>query len=361
MFVRNCWYVASWSSELSAEQPLQRWIIGEPVVLYRDAQGAPVALEDRCCHRAAPLSRGRIEGSDLRCMYHGLKFDSAGSCVDAPGFARIPGTLRVRSYPVAERHGWIWVWMGVADQADPDLIPPAIGLDDPAWCMAGDSMDYQANYLLINDNLTDFSHLAYVHIDSFGGGEEQRLAMFAQTRSKTTRLPRGVRVQRWVKNRQGGMRSREAHCDAWMTYDYLAPGVLLMRSAEYPVGTADHCGDADMTPPADIEPLHENFTSQCVTPMTRDTTRYYFAWGPRAREESAESMRDIMAQLAIKAFTEDREMIEAQQVILNATPEVRMHPSPHDTGPNLMRSVLQQLMDEEQRAAEPAVQMQTVS
>jgi vanillate O-demethylase monooxygenase subunit len=90
MFLRNCWYVAGWSYDIATDSLVSRTILGEPIALYRKANGGVVALEDRCCHRLAPLSRGRIEGDDLRFMYHGLKFAPSGKCVEVPGQDLIP-------------------------------------------------------------------------------------------------------------------------------------------------------------------------------------------------------------------------------------------------------------------------------
>jgi phenylpropionate dioxygenase-like ring-hydroxylating dioxygenase large terminal subunit len=67
MFVRNCWYVAGWETKLPAEGMVALTIINEPILLYRTGRGDIVALEDRCCHRQAPLSLGRREGDDVRC------------------------------------------------------------------------------------------------------------------------------------------------------------------------------------------------------------------------------------------------------------------------------------------------------
>ena len=73
MYLKNCWYVAAWSHEIRCE-PMARTLLNLPIVLYRDTKDNVVALDDRCCHRAAPLSLGRIEGDCIRCMYHGLKY-----------------------------------------------------------------------------------------------------------------------------------------------------------------------------------------------------------------------------------------------------------------------------------------------
>ncbi len=84
MFPRNGWYAAIWSKDL-AETPVARTFLDQQVVLFRGKGGKPGALEDRCCHRAAPLSLGAVEGDNLRCGYHGLTFDTKGQCVHIPG------------------------------------------------------------------------------------------------------------------------------------------------------------------------------------------------------------------------------------------------------------------------------------
>src|SRR5271165_7220434 len=123
MFLRNCWYVAGWSHHFAEDALVARTMLDEPIVLYRKRDRTVVALEDRCCHRLAPLSLGRREGDDLRCMYHGLKFGPDGRCKEIPGQAAIPAKAAVRGYPVVERGSWIWVWMGEAARADVAQIP----------------------------------------------------------------------------------------------------------------------------------------------------------------------------------------------------------------------------------------------
>ncbi len=87
-------------------------------MLFRGANGKPGALEDRCCHRAAPLSLGAVEGDHLRCGYHGLTFDTKGQCISVPGQDTVPSGARVRAYPVAERYNVVWIWMGDPARAD---------------------------------------------------------------------------------------------------------------------------------------------------------------------------------------------------------------------------------------------------
>ena len=116
-FLRNAWYMAGWDYELDTGL-FGRTIMNEPIAFFRDASGKVNAVEDRCCHRLAPLSLGRIEGDALRCMYHGLKFDAAGTCIDIPGQERIPASMKVRSFPIVEKQKLIWIWMGDPALAD---------------------------------------------------------------------------------------------------------------------------------------------------------------------------------------------------------------------------------------------------
>src|ERR1700722_13321110 len=131
-YVRNCWYVAGWDYEVPQDTLFQRTIIEESILLYRTSSGKVVALDNKCCHRHAPLSAGRKEDDCVRCMYHGLKYDQEGRCIEIPGQTHIPANVRVRSYPVVERKRWIWIWMGNPDEADPTLIPDTFSLQDPA-------------------------------------------------------------------------------------------------------------------------------------------------------------------------------------------------------------------------------------
>jgi len=132
-YVRNTWYVAGWAQDFAIEKPVGMTLLGEPIVIWRGADNVLTALEDRCVHRLAPLSLGRCEGAKLRCMYHGLLYERTGAVCEIPGQEQIPPHARARSYPVREKHSWVWVWMGEAAACDEALIPPAAGCDDPNY------------------------------------------------------------------------------------------------------------------------------------------------------------------------------------------------------------------------------------
>ena len=96
MFVRNAWYVAAWDHEVTRTMR-RRILLDEPVVLFRTDAGKAVALEDRCCHRQAPLSMGKLAGNIVTCPYHGLQFDTTGKCVRIPTQDLVPKSACVKS------------------------------------------------------------------------------------------------------------------------------------------------------------------------------------------------------------------------------------------------------------------------
>ena len=186
MFVRNCWYMAGWSRDFGRDELKAVTMLNEQIVIYRKNDGGLVALQDRCCHRFAPLSLGRIENDDLRCMYHGLKFAPSGKCIEIPGQSKIPPQACVRAYPITDKYSGAWVWMGEPALADESLIPDFVGIDDPRWAMLPGRMDYNANYMLINDNLLDLSHIPFLHRYSLGAS----LTPEGVSRPTVTRLER---------------------------------------------------------------------------------------------------------------------------------------------------------------------------
>ena len=120
-FVRSAWYMAAWADELDGE-PLARTIMNDPIVLYRETLGKVGALEDRCCHRGAPLTHGTVVEEGIQCGYHGLIYDTNGQCVVVPGQKNIPKNARIKSYPVVEKNQNVWIWMGDPALADESKI-----------------------------------------------------------------------------------------------------------------------------------------------------------------------------------------------------------------------------------------------
>jgi vanillate O-demethylase monooxygenase subunit len=336
-YVRNAWYVAAWSSELDEGRPLAMKILGDRLAVYRTESGRIVALEDRCVHRLAPLSLGRCEGERLRCMYHGMLFDTDGKVVEIPGQDVIPAQARVRTYPVAERDSWVWVWMGDPMLADEALIPAAVGLDSPDYMLGSGQLDYDAEAQLITENLLDFSHIAYVHAESFALGD-----VMANSHAKVTPLDRGIRYERWmVASAVNAAGLPDTPLDAFMSYDYVLPGILTMGFGSFPLGTAERYNFE--SPPDFNEAVRDaGFTSQAVTPMGDKKTRYFFSTGPH-RNTGNQAILDAMVAVTWKAFREDKVMIEGQQQVIDDTAEVKIMASAHDRTVTMYNRLVERL------------------
>jgi len=111
------WQCAAVSHDLPAHKPLAVTLDGKAIVLYRQANGAPVAMDDRCPHRWSPLSDGRVEGDHIVCPQHGFQFCPRGHLVQAPGQASMPGVGSARVYPVLEKDQAIWIQLAAPDTA----------------------------------------------------------------------------------------------------------------------------------------------------------------------------------------------------------------------------------------------------
>jgi len=170
--VREHWYIACRSRQLNAK-PLARTILGEHLVLFRDAQGRPGALTDRCLHRNLALSLGRVDAEGLRCSYHGWSYGIDGSCRRIPA-APDPsacGHLKVHAFSVLEKQGFVWVYLGNGP-------PPGEPLDFPRfeeqrwhhWVM---EREFEGNAFHCVENFLDVPHTNYVHQGLFRSRESR--------------------------------------------------------------------------------------------------------------------------------------------------------------------------------------------
>jgi phenylpropionate dioxygenase-like ring-hydroxylating dioxygenase large terminal subunit len=128
LFLRGLWYFACVSGDLRAGRSLAKTILGEPVLLVRGSDGAPFAMVDICPHRGIPLRYGNVIGSEVQCCYHGWRFGADGRCTEIPSLVQgqplDPARIRVRTYPVAERQGVIWIFMAASGATDEPLPEP---------------------------------------------------------------------------------------------------------------------------------------------------------------------------------------------------------------------------------------------
>lgn len=347
-FLMNCWYVAAWDHELLDGKILARTLLEKPVVLFRGDNDKYVALDDRCCHRAAPLSMGRVEGECIRCMYHGLKFDASGKCIEIPGQERIPATFKVHSYPIEERNHLIWIWMGDPALADPDLILDYEPLGDPNWRGLPGYLHYDANYLLIVDNLSDIGHLAFVHTNTLGGSEEYA---YISKPSMVEREDWGFRLERWHRNadvppyhrKVVSEAEREMKVDRRNSTQVHVPGIFLMETLFAPAGSnAESLEDG----------AKQYRNSQYMTPETASTTHFFWNYMHNYDLDNPNIAISLKESL-IEAFHEDKALIEAQQKLLEADPDFRLAVLGADEGLTHVRQVLKKRIKAEQESLKP--------
>lgn len=340
MFLRNVWYVAAWDHEVgSGLKPIK--VLGEEIVLFRKTNGEVAALEDACPHRKLPLSMGRIKGDQVECGYHGLTFDCTGTCTRVPGAEKIPHVAQVQSYPIVERYGLLWIWMGDADKADPSLIFAVDHWDDPAWGInKGESMALECNYLLMTDNLLDPSHVAWVHPTSFGNTAAEASPL------ETTVGENGVTVWRWMLDTPPApfyapYLKFKGNCDRKQHYEVRYPSHAIIRAIFTPSGTG-----------GEGKPLHPDVflmdSYNFMTPVDENTTKYYWFqmrnFAPDDAEISAQFAKSVRG-----AFEEDRAVLAAVQkgMTNKRTPHLDLK---IDVGPLRFRRNLARLIEAEQAA-----------
>src|SRR5688572_8707964 len=133
-FLRNVWYMVGWAADFAPGELVPFTLLNKPIVLFRGIDDGKLrALADRCPHKLAPLSLGRVEANEVRCMYHGMKFGDGGRCTEIPVQSTIPRSLCVETYAVEESDAAVWVWAGSPEAADRTLIPDFEGVDHPDW------------------------------------------------------------------------------------------------------------------------------------------------------------------------------------------------------------------------------------
>jgi phenylpropionate dioxygenase-like ring-hydroxylating dioxygenase large terminal subunit len=304
VFLKNAWYVAAWAEEVTAGKFLPRRLLDHPVVLFRQNDGRPIAMLDRCPHRFAPLHRGRLRDDRVQCGYHGLEFNSAGECVHNPhGKGAIPHAARVRVFPLVEKFSLLWIWMGSPDLADPQLIPD-FSFQNPDSHVVGKRYMYvKANYLLEVDNIMDLSHIQFVHPTTLGSSavSEGTTHVFQEGETVWSKRSTHAEIMPEFLYRARNI-PLGTLVDRWIDVRWNAPAAMALFAGAVPTGEAP-------TPEAGVSQCH------IFTPETAATTHYWFgiSFDKRLGDLAVKMAEEQIAGLKIPFEDEDLPMLEAQQ------------------------------------------------
>ncbi|MFM2409294.1 MAG: hypothetical protein RL481_122 [Pseudomonadota bacterium] len=295
--IRNGWYQGAWSEEIAPAGMLARTLLGEALVLARGADGEAFALADSCPHRFVPLSRGKFDGQNIACAYHGLQFDKSGECVHSPQGAVAQGTKAGR-FPLAERQGRLWIWFGDPDQADPSRVPHLAGIDSiPASARRHATMHLDCGWQLLIDNLMDLSHSDFVH-PAFGDFVSHAQMTVNDDGNGVTARWNATDVSTPIIHKRFIDADR---VDTWVQSQWQMPSAISVEASATPVGQ-----------PTDraLWSLH------AITPESTEKSYYFYEFS-RNFDVADEELSDFMSSMGAQAFErEDRPILELQQVAL---------------------------------------------
>ena len=295
----NCWYVIATSDEVGRSL-LARQALGRRLLLFRTGGGQATVLDDRCPHRAAPLSMGALDGDQVVCAYHGFTYGPDGRCVRVPSQRHVPYGAQVRGYPVYERPPFVWVWPGHPARrrgTEPPDLPP---LREPGWAVLGGSLEMAVNYLLLHDNALDRTHFPYVHPHRIHRGYVEDppplQVEVAETTVSYSRTFTPAPLADWQHEATG--------LPAGQEYTQRETGTF--------VSPALHVDEMDIIGPEPERQLFRGVFIRAFTPV--DAGRTLIIWrGARNYAQGDESVTERLREVYEGTMTEDRPLLEAIQ------------------------------------------------
>ncbi|MBB5684891.1 aromatic ring-hydroxylating dioxygenase subunit alpha [Sphingobium boeckii] len=345
-FLRNSWYCAGWSTDVT-DNPVGIKILSEEIVLFRTSDGTLAALNGRCPHRFAALSLGCIKGDLIECGYHGLQFDKHGVCrLNPHGQGKVPPRAHTRSYPAVERDGALWVWMGDPALADPaDIMDLYFVGQREGWTGVTGYLKINADYQLVIDNLLDLTHATYLHPNTVGVDPEHSLGASLSYDFKTE--GNIVRSNYTFRNSPPTALFKpfypQERGDIFAFMRWEPAGALLLdistTGVGMPKGTGVHMPSAHL-----------------IVPETEQTCHYFFALS-RDVELDNEAKTKTMGEVALSAFIdEDEPVIHRCHELMNGAEFFELEPAilETDIAGIQARRILAKLIRQEQPVREAA-------
>jgi vanillate O-demethylase monooxygenase subunit len=354
-FPLNAWYAAAYDVELG-RQLLARTLCDQKLVLYRKLDGQAVALEDACWHRLLPLSLGRLQDDQVVCGYHGLVFNALGQCTRMPSQATLNPSACVRSYPVVERHRFVWVWPGDPTLADPNLVPDMHWNQHPDWAADGKRLSVACDYRLVLDNLMDLTHETFVHGSSIGNDsllEAPFLATHGDRTATVTRWMSGIEAPPFWAGQIKAELGYSGPVDRWQIVRFEAPctvtiDVGVAQSGTGAVPPGGNQGDPSL---GDRSRGVNGYVLNTISPETATSCHYFWAFARNYRVP-AQSLTHQLREGVAGIFREDEKILEAQQLAISAHPERQFHNLNIDAGALWARRLIQRLIDLERPCSE---------
>ncbi len=168
--IPNMWYAVLDSKEVKPGKPYAFKRLGEELVFWRDKAGKIVAMRDRCPHRSAKLSPGKIINGNIQCHFHGFQYDREGTCKLIPANGRNgpkPKVFQCTTYPAQDAFGFIWVWYGMPRTEYP---PVPFFEDISGFSYSTVQKEWDVDYTRAIEGALDVAHLPFVHAKTIGRG-----------------------------------------------------------------------------------------------------------------------------------------------------------------------------------------------
>jgi phenylpropionate dioxygenase-like ring-hydroxylating dioxygenase large terminal subunit len=282
---RHLWHPVAAERDVPQDAPLAVRLLGEEIVLWRDASGAARAFDDRCPHRGTKLSIGRVcANGELECAYHGWRFGSDGRCVVIPALPQFapPTSHAAKRHALLAAYGLVWLRLAEDGEAEPP--PFDAEADERLHKLLVGPVDVATSAPRIVENFLDLTHFAFVHDGSLG----ERAHARAEPSEVTVDAERGVAItgaRAWQPQAHAG-----AGEGAMVDYGYriVSPYNALLTKAQ---------GD-----------YHEAIALFCC-PLDAESTRVWFRLAVAGHGADDATLADFQ----LRVFAQDRAILEAQR------------------------------------------------
>ncbi len=300
MTERTLWHPVAQSSEV-VSAPLSVQLLEQPVVLWRNAEGQVQAFVDRCPHRGARLSMGRVENGNLECPYHGWQFSTGGQCVKVPAVPDFtpPASQRVQAFDVQEAYGLVWVRLEASDSQLPVF---AAETDEHLRKVNCGPYDVAASAPRIIENFLDMSHFGFVHEGWLGSRDATAMATYKVEVTLTGVLATGCKAVQ----PQSNLHSTQA-AEVEYTYEVTAPYTAVLT--KLPEEGSSKQGWREQI-------------GLFICPITPETSRVWFRLAVADFESTDEQLQTFQHTI----FVQDQPVLESQlPKALPLDPRAEMH------------------------------------